>query len=64
MLKVNGLRAATIADLEHAEAVMGAAPDPLLVETLRARSDKEPTEGIADQDRQFAHFQCGCAFLR
>ena len=25
MLKVNGLRAATIADLEHAEAVMGAA---------------------------------------
>ena len=25
MLKVNGLRTATIADLEHAEAVMGAA---------------------------------------
>ncbi len=57
MLKVNGLRAATIADLEHAEAVMGAAPDPMPVEATSARSEKEHTEGIADQDRQFAHFQ-------
>jgi ribonucleoside-diphosphate reductase alpha chain len=57
LLKVNGLRAATIADLEHAEAVMGAASNPLPAEPIYRHSEKAPTEGVADQDRQFAHFQ-------
>ena len=56
VLKVNGLRSATIADLEHAEAVMGAkvfhhpAPLPLVAEI-------PITDGLSEQDRQFAHFQ-------
>ena len=59
MLKVNGLRAATIADLEHAEAVMGAASNAVTgLKALLFRSEKTPAEGLADQDRQFAHFQC------
>ena len=58
MLKVNGLRAATIADLEHAEAVMGAATNPVLAEPTCHNSEKAPAEGLAEQDRQFAHFQC------
>jgi ribonucleoside-diphosphate reductase alpha chain len=58
MLKVNGLRTATIADLEHAEAVMGAAYNPLPAEATSYHSEKSPAEGLADQDRQFAHFQC------
>ncbi len=51
MLKVNGHRTATIADLEHAEAVMEAyqsAPPAALA---------HPGDGLAEQDRQFAHFQ-------
>src|SRR5262249_28730625 len=55
MLKVNGHRTATIADLEHAEAVMG---------TYQTKSSAslpvgELTlgEGLGEQDRQFAHFQ-------
>ena len=59
MLKVNGHRTATIADLEHAEAVMGAgsyrtepvaAPPPLNHETVLG-------DGLGEQERQFAHFQ-------
>jgi ribonucleoside-diphosphate reductase alpha chain len=57
MLKVNGLRTATIADLEHAEAVMGAASNSAPLETTSHLSEKAPAEGLADQDRQFAHFQ-------
>jgi ribonucleoside-diphosphate reductase alpha chain len=57
MLKVNGLRTATIADLEHAEAVMGAASGTVPTEST-SPSEKAPLEGLADQDRQFAHFQC------
>jgi ribonucleoside-diphosphate reductase alpha chain len=58
MLKVNGLRAATIADLEHAEAVMGAASDAVPnPEPALDLSEKAPTERLTDQDRQFAHFQ-------
>ncbi len=51
LLKVNGHRTATIADLEHAEAVMEAyqsAPPAALA---------PPGDGLAEQDRQFAHFQ-------
>ena len=58
MLKVNGLRAATIADLEHAEAVMGAASNSLPVEADSNRSETVAVEGLVDQDRQFARFQC------
>jgi ribonucleoside-diphosphate reductase alpha chain len=56
ILKVNGQRTATIADLEHAEAVMGA----------RAHQEAGPqvsmteaplADGLREQDRQFAHFQ-------
>jgi ribonucleoside-diphosphate reductase alpha chain len=58
MLKVNGLRAATIADLEDAEAVMGATTNSLSAEPPSRHSEKAPAEGVAEQDRQFAHFQC------
>ena len=56
VLKVNGQRTATIADLEHAEAVMVAkalqriAPQPPAVEPPLV-------DGLSEQDRQFAHFQ-------
>jgi ribonucleoside-diphosphate reductase alpha chain len=54
MLKVNGHRTATIADLEHAEAVMGTYnPAP----TAAHSTDVESGEGLADQDQQFARFQ-------
>jgi ribonucleoside-diphosphate reductase alpha chain len=55
LLKVNGHRAATIADLEHAEAVMKAStiePGPASSREAVVR------EGLVEQDRQFAHFQC------
>ncbi len=58
MLKVNGLRTATIADLEHAEAVMGAASNPAPATGPARPSEAAPAEGLADQHRQFAHFQC------
>ncbi len=56
VLKVNGLRSATIADLEHAEAVMGAKVfQQTSVQSLVAEI---PTaDGLSEQDRQFAHFQ-------
>ena len=57
MLKVNGLRAATIADLEHAEAVMGAASTAAPADAPSYHLEKAPAEGLAEQDRQFAHFQ-------
>jgi ribonucleoside-diphosphate reductase alpha chain len=54
MLKVNGHRTATIADLEHAEAVMEAYHcEPAAPATAEAR----PNNGLGEQDRQFAHFQ-------
>jgi ribonucleoside-diphosphate reductase alpha chain len=55
MLKVNGHRTATIADLEHAEAVMGAGaiqPQPPAPEVEVPLGD-----GLEQQERQFAHFQ-------
>jgi ribonucleoside-diphosphate reductase alpha chain len=54
MLKVNGHRTATIDDLEHAEAVMGAYQ--LTPQASPAPADP-PEAGVAEQDRQFAHFQ-------
>jgi ribonucleoside-diphosphate reductase alpha chain len=55
LLKINGHRTATIADLEHAEAVMGTyhhqPAEPL------ATGDLGVVEGLGEQDRQFAHFQ-------
>ena len=56
MLKVNGHRTATIADLEHAEAVMGTTYHPT---PAAASPSGEMTvdEGLGEQDRQFAHFQ-------
>jgi ribonucleoside-diphosphate reductase alpha chain len=57
MLKVNGLRTATIADLEHAEAVMGAASTAVPAEATFHHLENAPAEGLAEQDRQFAHFQ-------
>jgi ribonucleoside-diphosphate reductase alpha chain len=58
ILKVNGHRTATIADLEHAEAVMGAGaiqPDPVAAPT--SADEAVLGEGLGEQDRQFAHFQ-------
>jgi ribonucleoside-diphosphate reductase alpha chain len=57
VLKVNGLRTATIADLEHAEAIMGAASNPISATGPARLSENAPAEGLAEQDRQFAHFQ-------
>src|SRR5262249_20311351 len=55
ILKVNGHRTATIADLEHAEAEMGAyqhkPADPPATIELPAPDD------LGEQDRRFAHFQ-------
>ena len=57
MLKVNGLRTATIADLEHAEAVMGAGLRTAC-RPLPARSSETVLGDVpGEQDRQFAHFQ-------
>ena len=50
MLKVNGHRTATIADLEHAEAVMGAAdhrPEPIAAPAVA--HEKAPGEGLASK---------------
>jgi ribonucleoside-diphosphate reductase alpha chain len=57
MLKVNGHRTATIADLEHAEAVMGAGG--YRAEPAPAPATHEPAlaGGLEQQERQFAHFQ-------
>jgi len=56
ILKVNGHRTATIADLEHAEAVMGAyQPKPAPAPT--DNSEVALGDGLDEQDRQFAHFQ-------
>jgi len=52
VLKVNGHRSATMADLEHAEAVLGAAPAKQPATQPQA---VEPDLGV--QDRQFASFQ-------
>jgi ribonucleoside-diphosphate reductase alpha chain len=58
MLKVNGHRTATIADLEHAEAVMGThMANPTALEPPLAETPLAITEGLSEQDRQFAHFQ-------
>ena len=45
MLNVNGLRAATMADLEHAEAVMGAASNVVMAEPHSYVSEERPPEG-------------------
>jgi ribonucleoside-diphosphate reductase alpha chain len=56
LLKVNGHRTATIADLEHAEAVMGTyQPHP--TEAALSSHALSVDEGLGEQDRQFAHFQ-------
>jgi len=51
MLKVNGHRTATIADLEHAEAVMEA------YHAAPPAAEVPRSDGLAERDRQFAHFQ-------
>jgi ribonucleoside-diphosphate reductase alpha chain len=56
VLKVNGHRTATIADLEHAEAVMGTYPSRPAEQPL-AGGELSVDEGLGEQDRQFAHFQ-------
>ena len=57
VLKVNGQRTATIADLEHAEAVMGVkarAQQPVAApQVVEIRQG----DALSEQDRQFAHFQ-------
>ena len=58
VLKVNGVRSATIADLEHAEAVMGArAYQQAAAQPPVAVSETPLADGLSEQDRQFAHFQ-------
>ncbi len=61
MLKVNGHRTATIADLEHAEAVMeaGAYQSKQVAAADPTAAAEEPNlgDGLDEQDRQFAHFQ-------
>jgi ribonucleoside-diphosphate reductase alpha chain len=58
VLKVNGERTATIADLEHAEAVMGAKlPQPVAPLPQAPAAEPVLQDGLSEQDRQFAHFQ-------
>ncbi len=58
VLEVNGVRSATIADLEHAEAVMGArAYQQAAAQPPAAVSETPLADGLSEQDRQFAHFQ-------
>jgi ribonucleoside-diphosphate reductase alpha chain len=57
MLKVNGHRTATIADLEHAEAVMEAGAIPPQPTVASAAPEEVLGDGLEQQDRQFAHFQ-------
>jgi ribonucleoside-diphosphate reductase alpha chain len=56
MLKVNGHRTATIADLEHAEAVMEASQSEA-TSALAGEENRSGRDGLHEQDRQFAHFQ-------
>ena len=56
VLKVNGHRTATIADLEHAEAVMGVQVQPPTA-PQPSRPNPARTTASSEQDRQFAHFQ-------
>jgi ribonucleoside-diphosphate reductase alpha chain len=56
MMKVNGHRTATIADLEHAEAVMGAVQAEPTASSAPAH-EAATREDLGVQDRQFAHFQ-------
>jgi ribonucleoside-diphosphate reductase alpha chain len=55
LMKVNGHRTATIADLEHAEAVLGASRS----EPPKVQPGLDPNRSneLAGQDRLFAHFQ-------
>ncbi len=61
VLKVNGHRTATIADLEHAEAEMGTSrhhsDPPESSESRLAAGELSVDAGLGEQDRQFAHFQ-------
>jgi ribonucleoside-diphosphate reductase alpha chain len=52
VIKVNGHRTATIADLDHAEAVMVTRNDPPAPAALPPL-----LEGLGGQEKQFAHFQ-------
>jgi ribonucleoside-diphosphate reductase alpha chain len=59
-VKVNGHRSATIADLDHAEAVMGAvqnSPSSLPAPSSSTGEANFAANDLHDQDRQFAHFQ-------
>jgi ribonucleoside-diphosphate reductase alpha chain len=58
MLKVNGHRTATIADFEHAEAVMEAGGQKTETPVaMPASTVTAPGHALDVQDRQFAHFQ-------
>ncbi len=57
MLKVNGHRTATIADLEHAEAVMGAGAREAEPAAAPPAPEVPLGDGPDQQERQFAHFQ-------
>jgi ribonucleoside-diphosphate reductase alpha chain len=56
VVKVNGHRTATIADLEHAEAVMGSNPGGHDNPGVRPASSPVE-ESLEAQEQQFAHFQ-------
>ena len=54
VVKVNGHRTATIADLDHAEAVLGTSQPPAPLARCRRLAD----DGLEkSSDEQFAHFQ-------
>jgi ribonucleoside-diphosphate reductase alpha chain len=53
VIKVNGHRSVTMADLEHAEAVLGAQP----AATVSLSATHLPEEGAEGREQQFAHFQ-------
>ncbi len=56
-IKVNGHRTATIADLEHTEAVLGQAQAPDSPSPALPLAITDDVKGLEKRDEQFAHFQ-------
>ena len=56
-IKVNGHRTATIADLEHTEAVLGHAPTAPSPSPAPVLAIADDLDGLERRDEQFAHFQ-------
>ena len=56
-VKTNGVRSATIADLDHTEAVLGHQPGVATIASTAPLSISLSSDGLEKRDEQFAHFQ-------